>query len=81
MIANRHYLELTEADFERGAEFDAAAAQNATQHPATQTHTESHLTPVKKGACEFALSEVAVCVSMSDEEYAWRDSNPQPMAP
>jgi hypothetical protein len=81
LIVNKHYLQVTEADFERGAKSDALAAQNATQHPATQTHTESHLSPVEEGACEFASTDVTVSESTSDEKYARRGSNPQPADP
>ena len=81
LIANKHYLQVTEADFERGAKSDAGAAQKATQHPATQSHTESHRSPEEEAACEFASSDVAPRESTSDEKYAWRDSNPQPTAP
>jgi hypothetical protein len=67
LIANKHYLQVTKADFERGAKSDALEAQNATQLPATQTHTESHGGPQEEGACEFASSDVAVCESTLDE--------------
>jgi hypothetical protein len=81
LIAHKHYLQVTEADFERGAKSDAETAQKATQHPATQNHTESHLTPENQEVCEFAPSDVTVGESVLAEKYARRDSNPQPMVP
>src|SRR5262249_5636581 len=63
LIANKLYLEVMGADFERGAKSDALEAQNAKQHPDAQTHMKSHLRPGEEGACEFASSDVAVCES------------------
>src|SRR5262249_47441379 len=40
-VAADHYLQVTEADFERGAKSGAATAQKQVQHPAAHSRTPS----------------------------------------
>jgi integrase len=83
LVAQKHYLQVTDQDFARAAQGHSApnsapngtTAQNAAQHPARTVSHQTQKTPEISGfsANSSEFSEVG--------NYAWRDSNPQPTAP
>jgi integrase len=81
-IAQKHYLQVTDDYFERaakgGAKSGAMAAQKAAQSPAASIRNHEQDSPEGELACEDVLTAANGC---EVSEYAWRDSNPQPMAP
>jgi integrase len=77
LVAQKHYLQVTEADFQRRAK----AVQNPVQQPAASSRTVSQTEPEPigvAGLCKTVQADTEIC---GRAEYAWRDSNPQPMAP
>jgi integrase len=81
LIAQKHYLQVTEEDFARAAQNPTRAAQNPAQYGAESGRTE----PQRE---DENLEKAANCGSTRDEavlcgtgEYAWRESNPQPSDP
>ena len=82
-IANKHYLQVTDEDFAKAASPNSAkysapnpeTAQDTAQHRAAPSTHGSRETPEITGFS--SCSSGYTCA----EEYARRDSNPQPMVP
>jgi hypothetical protein len=83
LVAQKHYLQVTQADFERasqagGAESGARTAQNAAQHDArTISHDHAEISEMPEESPVWSEKEAV----RERERYARRDSNPQPSAP
>jgi hypothetical protein len=85
LIAQKHYLQVTEEDFRRGAqsgaESGAVGVQKAVQQPAAPDRTNSQALPEALGITSVSETVREAARICELDEYAWRDSNPQPMAP
>lgn len=77
LIAARHYLQVTEDYFEHAAQGGAKAAQQ----PAAGGRTPSQDSTQGEEVCELVQDDASSGSPYGDKSYAWRDSNPQPMAP
>jgi hypothetical protein len=83
LIAQKHYLQVTDDYFDSAAGKDSApdsafsteTAQNTAQHRARTKHGRNEKTPEIPGFSSEITDTLGV------KSYAWRDSNPQPMAP
>jgi hypothetical protein len=80
-IAQQHYLQVTEDYFDRagsGAKSGAPEAPNEAQKPTANNRKDWLESP----EVELDYEDVQL-VAIGDEanQYAWRDSNPQPTAP
>jgi integrase len=82
-IAAKHYLQVTDDDFERAAKGDSApdiASTPETSHPASQHPARTEHAPSEEIADK--LEDSSNSSGFSDGfNYARRDSNPQPMVP
>jgi len=80
-IAQKHYLLVTDDYFDRaggGAKSGAPEAQNEAQKPtATNRGDSSESSKVESDYEDMQL----VAIGDEGNQYAWRDSNPQPTAP
>lgn len=81
LVAKKHYLQVTEEDFRRGAESGAVAVQKAVQQSAAQDRTDLQASPEVIGVASVGNNARTGAKKRGEESYAWRDSNPQPMAP
>jgi integrase len=66
-VASKHYLQVTDADFERAAESDANALQNAVQQPAATTREESSNLPEELDDCDLVRND-ANCRRLSRDQ-------------
>ena len=79
-IAQKHYLQVPDDYFVQAASPNSApdsarTAQNAAQHRVRTEHAPNEKTLESSG-----FTAISAVIS-EGEKYAWRDSNPQPMAP
>jgi integrase len=77
-VAEKHYLQTTEDDFERAAKSGAVALQKPVQHTAASGRTDPQESSEHEDNCEVVRIDASRC---GVNQYAPRDSNPQPMAP
>ena len=85
LVAQKHYLQVTDADFERAAQggvnSGAREAQFRAQQPAAQsrmTLQETAQVPLPVRGCDTMRNDARCCEIMG---YAWQDSNLQPLVP
>jgi integrase len=71
-VAQKHYLQVTDDHFARGAESGAVAVQNPVQQPAAASRTASHQSAQPDGACDFVRLGAVGC---SEHQYTKQDSN------
>jgi integrase len=81
-VAQKHYLQVTEADFQKAV----GTAQNTAHFSPETAHftAQSDSVPTLHDDTERLETAGIVAYSQGNDtsaEYAWRDSNPQPMAP
>ena len=75
-VAQEHYLQVTDADFERAAKSGAVAVQKAVQHPAAALRGDSQTnekTPENPG---FSLALAGSCDSVPYKELPPRGLEP-----
>ena len=60
-VAMRHYVDVTDADFERASEWDAEATQNPTQQPAVLDGNESQPLNTKSEKPRILPKNAMVC--------------------
>ncbi len=68
LIAARHYLQVTDGDFERAAKSGAEALQNPVQQAAARARTESQESPEVLDACGLVREDAGCCGSMPDSQ-------------
>jgi len=73
-IARRHYMQVTDDYFKRAAQIPAQSAAEMSCEERTGEPVESRK---RRGVKDLHVTPIPVNTS----NYAWRDSNPQPMAP
>jgi len=90
LIAQKHYLQVTDADCERAAQTrPGSAAHNPAQYTAEKGRNGMTTIPTGAAAGSHNRNPVNPLQPISPKsnpcqelgKYAWRDSNPQPMAP
>jgi len=64
LIAKKHYLQVTDADFQRAAKCGAVAVQNAVQQAAALSCTDSQESPQEKEDCEVSHDDASRCDDM-----------------
>jgi integrase len=69
-IAAKHYLQVTDADFERAAKSGAAALRKPVQHPAVPSRTNSQAPMEEEAACELVRNGTAGFNCLQDNELA-----------
>jgi hypothetical protein len=60
LIAAKHYLQVTDGDFERAAKSGAVALQNPVQQPAAPSRTDSQESSEVLAACD-PVRDGAIC--------------------
>lgn len=81
LIAQKHYLQVTEEDFRRGAESGAVAVQNAVQQPSAPDRSVSQDLPEVIGVASVSETVRDAAKNCDIKEHARRDLNPQPAVP
>lgn len=81
LIAQKHYLQVTEDDFQRAAESGARALQNAVQSASVSVGTTSQSLTEDIGSASVSEDRRKTTNTDEMERYARRDSNPQPTVP
>jgi len=79
-IASGHYLQVTDADWQRavgGAESGALAAQNAAQHTTEPEGTEAHDSSEVLAGCGVAPSDAPKCASVQEPHVGKRGLEPR----
>jgi integrase len=74
-IASKHYLQATDADFQRAAESDAEALQNAVQRPAATFRKESSDSFEGLERCDVVRNDASYHASCRTKEYPRQESN------
>jgi hypothetical protein len=67
LIAAKHYLQVTEADFERAAKSGAVVLQNGLQQPAAPVCTDSQATPQAREGCGLVREDAICCNLLQDK--------------
>jgi integrase len=67
-IAAKHYLQVTDADFERAAKSDAPALQNRVQHDTAPSRIESQESSEVKQTCGFMREGARRCGAVHGEQ-------------
>src|SRR5262249_5467906 len=75
LIAQKHYLTVTEDDFQRAAKSDARSLQNPTLQAAACACTDSHDETQDLAICDALREDAEIC---DIKEYARQDSNLRP---
>lgn len=85
LVAQKHYLQVTDADFERaaggGAKSGAVAVQKAVQCAAAASGTVSQPAAEASGVASVPETVRDDASSCGEGGYAWQDSNLQPLVP
>lgn len=80
LVAQKHYLQVTDDDFRRGAQSGAVVVHKTVQHSAAPDRTDLQRSPEVVGVATVDESVRFGAKERGEESYAWQDSNLQPMA-
>src|SRR5262249_1910737 len=67
LVANKHYLQVTDADFDHAAKSGAAALQTRGQQPAASSRTNAQVPAEVLAGCDVVQDAAICCDSVREE--------------